>query len=47
MKTRIDREALEPAPAPGTEADEPGPPLAYDVRELLEGDPEEPSTRLE
>lgn len=26
-------------PAPGTEADPPGPPLAYEVRTLLEGDP--------
>lgn len=30
---------LERNPAPGTEGDEPGPPLAYDVRRLLEGDP--------
>ena len=26
--------------APGTEGDQPGPPVAYNVRELLEGDPE-------
>jgi hypothetical protein len=32
---------LERNPAPGTEGDEPGPPLAFDVRELLEGDPGE------
>lgn len=31
---------LERNPAPGTEDADPGPPLAYDVRELLEGDPE-------
>lgn len=31
---------LERNPAPGTEGDDPGPPLAFDVRELLEGDPE-------
>ena len=28
-------------PAPGTEGDPPGPPLAFDVRELVEGDPEQ------
>lgn len=27
-------------PAPGTEGDQPGPPLAFDTRELLEGDPD-------
>jgi quercetin dioxygenase-like cupin family protein len=31
---------LERNPAPGTEGDPPGPPLALDVRELVEGDPE-------
>lgn len=31
---------LERNPAPGTEEDPPGPPLAFDVRELLEGDPQ-------
>lgn len=31
---------LERNPAPGTEADDPSPPFALDVRELLEGDPE-------
>lgn len=29
---------LERNPAPGTEGDDPGPPLAFDVRQLLEGD---------
>lgn len=33
-------EYLERNPAPGTEGDEPAPPVAIDVRELLEGDPE-------
>lgn len=37
----IDIRYLERNPAPGTEGDEPGPPLAFDVRELLEGDPGE------
>lgn len=32
---------LERNPAPGTEGDEPGPPVAFDVRELVEGDPRE------
>jgi mannose-6-phosphate isomerase-like protein (cupin superfamily) len=32
-------EYLERNPAPGTEGDEPAPPVAIDVRELLEGDP--------
>lgn len=31
---------LERNPAPGTEGDEPGSPVAFDVRQLLEGDPE-------
>lgn len=31
---------LERNPAPGTEGDDPSPPFALDVRELLEGDPE-------
>lgn len=31
---------LERNPAPGTEGDEPGSPLAFNVRQLLEGDPE-------
>lgn len=31
---------LERNPAPGTEGDPPGPPVAFDVRALLEGDPE-------
>jgi quercetin dioxygenase-like cupin family protein len=30
---------LERNPAPGTEDNDPGPPLAYDVRELVEGNP--------
>lgn len=38
--TEITIHYLERNPAPGTEGDPPGPPLAYDVRELLEGDPE-------
>ena len=33
-------EYLERNPAPGTEGDDPAPPVAIDVRELLEGDPE-------
>jgi quercetin dioxygenase-like cupin family protein len=32
---------LDRNPAPGTEEDQPGSPLAFNVRELLEGDPEE------
>jgi|GEM_PF-945934 len=32
-------EYLERNPAPGTEGQPPRPPLAYDLRELLEGDP--------
>lgn len=32
---------LERNPAPGTEGRPPGPPLAFDVRELLEGDPDQ------
>lgn len=31
---------LERNPAPGTEGDDPGSPVAFDVRQLLEGDPE-------
>lgn len=31
---------LERNPAPGTEGDPPGPPVVFDARELLEGDPE-------
>lgn len=31
---------LERNPAPGTEGDEPAPPVAFDIRELLEGDPQ-------
>lgn len=31
---------LERNPAPGTEQDEPQPPVAFDVRELVEGNPE-------
>lgn len=31
---------LERNPAPGTEGDAPGPPVAFDVRELVEGDPD-------
>lgn len=37
---------LERNPAPGTEDDDPGPPLAYDVREFLEGDPEKAARPL-
>lgn len=37
--TEITIRYLERNPAPGTEGDPPGDPLAYDVRELLEGDP--------
>lgn len=36
----IDIRYLERNPAPGTEGDPPGAPVAFDVRELLEGDPE-------
>lgn len=36
----IDIRYLERNPAPGTEDDPPGAPVAFDVRELLEGDPE-------
>lgn len=32
---------LERNPAPGTEGDPPGPPLSFDTRELVEGDPEQ------
>lgn len=32
---------LERNPAPGTEDDDPGPPIAFDVRELVEGNPEQ------
>lgn len=32
---------LDRNPAPGTEDDQPGSPLAFDVRQLLEGDPEQ------
>lgn len=32
---------LDRNPAPGTEGDDPGPPVAFDVRELIEGDPDE------
>lgn len=35
----ISIEYLERNPAPGTEGDEPSPPVTIDVRELLEGDP--------
>lgn len=38
--TEITIRYLERNPAPGTEDDPPGAPLAYDVRELVEGDPE-------
>ena len=38
--TEITIRYLERNPAPGTEGDPPGPPLAFDVRELLEGEPE-------
>lgn len=37
--TEVTIRYLERNPAPGTEADDPGPPIAYDVREFLEGDP--------
>lgn len=37
--TEITIRYLERNPAPGTEGDPPGEPLAFDVRELLEGDP--------
>lgn len=36
----VDIRYLERNPAPGTEDDPPGPPVAFDVRELVEGDPE-------
>lgn len=36
--TEITIKYLERNPAPGTEGDPPGPPLAFDVRELVEGD---------
>jgi len=32
---------LERNPAPGTEGDDPQPPVAFDIRELIEGNPEE------
>lgn len=32
---------LERNPAPGTEGDPPGPPVSFDMRELVEGDPEQ------
>lgn len=38
--TEITIRYLERNPAPGTEGDPPGRPLAFDVRELVEGDPE-------
>lgn len=38
--TDISIRYLERNPAPGTEGDPPGPPLLYDIRELVEGDPE-------
>lgn len=37
--TEISIRYLERNPAPGTEGDPPGPPLLYDIRELIEGDP--------
>jgi quercetin dioxygenase-like cupin family protein len=37
---------LERNPAPGTEADDPQPPVAFDVRELLEGEPEKAVRQL-
>lgn len=37
--TQISIRYLERNPAPGTEGDPPGGPLAFDVRELVEGDP--------
>lgn len=39
--TEITIRYLERNPAPGTEGDPPGAPLAFDVRELVEGDPEQ------
>ena len=36
----VDIRYLERNPAPGTEGDPPGPPVAFDVRELIEGDPD-------
>lgn len=39
--TRISIRYLERNPAPGTEGDPPGPPLVLDVRELVEGDPDQ------
>lgn len=38
---KVDIRYLERNPVPGTEGDDPGPPLEYDVREVLEGDPEQ------
>jgi quercetin dioxygenase-like cupin family protein len=32
---------LERNPAPGTEGDDPQPPISFDIRELIEGNPEE------
>lgn len=39
-RSRLTIRYFERNPAPGTEGDPPGPPLEYDTRELLEGDPE-------
>lgn len=43
----IDVRYLERNPAPGTEGQPPGPPLEFDTRELLEGDPSEAVRVLE
>lgn len=37
---------LERNPAPGTEGDDPQPPIAFDVRELVEGNPEKAVQQL-
>ena len=37
---------LERNPAPGTEGDDPQPPVAFDIRELVEGNPENAVRRL-
>lgn len=42
----ISIEYLERNPAPGTEGDDPAPPVAIDVRELLEGNPEKAMREL-
>jgi quercetin dioxygenase-like cupin family protein len=39
-RSKVDIRYLERNPAPGTEGADPGPPIEYDVREVLEGDPE-------